>query len=109
VIELISILASLAVIILTPIQTAQIRAGRRSKRFQGTPEQYVQSYRKQMMLLVWLGLIFGALNIGLIFVETRAGEWIVKLVAAALWFGVCVVSFLSRQKLAELPAAATRG
>jgi hypothetical protein len=107
-IELISILASLAVLILTPIQTAQIVAGKISPKYKGTPEAYAAAFRKQIGMLVWLGAVFGVLNLGLIFISTEPGEWIVKLIAAVLWLGVAVVSFVSSQKLAKL-AAPTEG
>ena len=106
-IELISIVASLAVIVLMPIQTAQIRAGKIGKRFKGTREQYAAAFGKQLRLLLWLGPIFGTLNLVAAFVETEPGEWVVKLVAAMLWFGVFGVAALSLRKLTNVPAAAT--
>jgi hypothetical protein len=108
-IELISILASLAVLILTPIQTAQIVAGKISPKFKGTPQAYAAAFRKQIGLLVWLGAVFAVLNVVLIFISTEPGEWIVKLIAAVLWAGVSAVSFFSSQKLARLAAPAEGG
>lgn len=103
-IELISILASLALLILTPIQTSQICAGKFSPKLKTTPEAYVAAYRRQVNLPVWLGVVFAVLNFGLAFVENNPGERIVKFFAAALWIGVAGVSFWSRQRLARLPA-----
>ena len=104
-IELISILASIVLLFVTPVQTAQICAGRISPKYKGTPEAYAAAFRKQIGLLVWLGAVFAALNLVLIFIEVEPGEWIVKLVAAMLWLGVFAVSLHSRQRLAKLPAA----
>lgn len=106
-IELISILASIALLVMMPIQTRQIAAGRFSPKLKVTPEAYVASYRRQINLLVWLGAIFAVLNLGLAFVEANPGERIVKLFAAALWLGVCAMSFHSRLRLAKAtpPAA----
>jgi hypothetical protein len=108
-IELISILAAFAVLILTPIQTAQICAGKISPKYKGTPEAYAAAFRKQIGLLVWLGAVFAVLNFVLIFVATEPGEWIIKSVAAALWLGVSAVSFYSSRKLAKLSAPAENG
>jgi hypothetical protein len=107
--ELISILASLVLIVLMPMQTAQVCAGKISPKFKGEPEAYVAAFRKQVGLLIWLGAVFAGLNLVLIFLETEPGEWIVKLIAAVLWLGVCAVSVYSRQKLAKLPAPADPG
>ncbi len=103
-IELISILASIVLLFVTPIQTAQICAGKINAKYKGTPEAYAAAFRKQIGLLVWLGAVFAALNLVLIFIEVEPGEWIVKLVAAMLWLGVFSVSLHSRQRLAKLPA-----
>jgi hypothetical protein len=103
--ELISILASIALIVLTPTQTAQICAGKISPKFQGTPQAYAAVYGKQINMLIWLGAVFAVLNIGMIFISPEPGEWIVKLISSALWAGVAGVSFFSRQKLAKFAAS----
>ena len=102
--ELISIIASIVLIVVTPIQTAQICAGKISPKYKGTPEAYAAAFRKQIGLLVWLGAVFAVLNLVLIFIASEPGEWIVNLVAAMLWLGVFAVSFHSRRRLAKLPA-----
>ena len=102
--EIISILASLALIVIAPIQTAQICAGKFSPKMKVTPEVFVASFRKQLVMLTWLGAVFGAVNIVLMFIETEPGENIVEGVAAALWSGVAGVSFYSSRRLANLPA-----
>jgi hypothetical protein len=107
--ELISIVASIALIILTPIQTAQICSGKFSPKLKSSPEAFVAAFRRQIGMLVWLGAVFAVLNFALIFMESEPGEWVVKLVAAVLWLGVCAVSFHSRQRLAKLPAPAQGG
>lgn len=101
-IELISILASLVIIILLPFQMRQIITGKISKRFKGTREQYLEAFGKQLKLVVWLGIVAGVLNLAMIAIETTPGERIVKLVAAVLWFGVTAVCLISQRKLAGL-------
>lgn len=102
--ELISILCSLALLVLTLVQTQQICAGTISPKIKSTPTAYAAAFRKQIGLYVWLGAVFGAVDLVLIFIDPEAGEWIVKLVAAMLWFGVCAASVYSRQRLAKLAA-----
>jgi hypothetical protein len=107
--ELISILASAAMLFLTPYQTAQICAGKISPKYQGTPQAYAAAFRKQVGLFVWLGAVFGVVDIVLLFIDPEPGEWIVKLFAAVLWLGVSAVSLYSSQKLAKFSAAAEGG
>ena len=102
--ELISIVACAAIIFLAPFETSRILAGRISKRFKGSPQQYAASYRRQISALVWLGVVFAALDVGLGFIEEEPGEDIVKWVSAALWLVVSAVCFWCRNRLT---AAAT--
>ena len=107
--ELISILASLVLLIVTPMQTAQVCAGKISPKYTGTPQAYAAVFAKQVNLFIWLGAVFAGLDLLLIFLSTEPGEWVVKLVSAVLWLGVAAVSFHSRQKLARFSAQAAGG
>ncbi|HXQ14792.1 MAG TPA: hypothetical protein VN814_09240 [Caulobacteraceae bacterium] len=107
--ELISILASLVLLVMTPIQTSQICEGKISPKYKGTPQAYAAAFRKQIGIFVWLGAVFGVLDVVMIFMDPEPGEWIVKAVAAALWLGVSGVSLYSRQRLARLPTPAEGG
>jgi hypothetical protein len=102
-IELISIIAALIVCILIPIEMAKIRNGWVRKNFAGDRPKFLAAYRKQLKLLMWLGLVFGVLGIGLAAIETHRGEWIVKLVGAAIWFAVSCISFIALRQLAKVP------
>lgn len=101
-IEIISILASLVIVILTPIQTAQICAGKVIKGYKGTREENAAVFSKQLGFLIWLAPVLAILNLAMILIETEPGEWIVKVIAAGLWLTVFAVTFLSRRKLARL-------
>jgi hypothetical protein len=103
-IELISIFCSLALLVLVLFQTSQIVAGTISPKFTGTPAAYAAAFHKQIGLYVWLGAVFGVIDLLLIFISPEPGEWIVKLVGAVLWLGVSAVSLYSRQRLAKLAA-----
>jgi hypothetical protein len=101
--ELISILAALVVCILIPIEVGKIRNGWVRKQFAGDRPKFLAAYRKQLKMLMWLGLVFGVLGIGLAFVEAQRGEAIVKLVAAVIWFAVSGISFFALRQLANVP------
>jgi predicted Na+-dependent transporter len=102
-IELISIIASLVVCILIPIEVGRIRRGWVRKNFAGDRGKFLAAYRKQLKLLMWLGLVFGVLEIGLALIETHAGERTVKFVAAVIWLAVFCISFTALRTLAKVP------
>lgn len=99
--ELISIVCSLFICVLTPIEMGKIRNGWTGKKFDGDREKFLAAYRNQLAMLMWLGLVFGALNIVLALIESNPGERVVKLVAGAIWFVVSVITYTSRRGLPE--------
>lgn len=103
-IELISIIGSLAVCILTPVEVARIRGGWTRKKFGNDREKFLTAYRAQLNMLTVLGIVFGVLGILLAAIESDAGEQIVKLIAAAIWFAVACICFISRRMLPNGPA-----
>jgi hypothetical protein len=104
-IELISIVCSLAICILTPIEVARIRRGWVRPKFAGDREKFLTAYRRQLTLLTWLGIVFGALSVGLAFIEIHPGEGTVKFIAAAIWLAVACISFVSRRLIAGVSVA----
>jgi len=100
--ELISIICSLAICILTPIEVHKIRGGRVRKGFAGDRAKYIAAFNKQLTWLMWVGLAFGALTLGLAFIEKRPGEAVVKIVAAIIWFAVACITFIAHRQLADL-------
>lgn len=104
-IELISIICSLAICILTPIEARKIRRGWVRKKFAGDRDKYLIAYRSQLNLMTWLGVIFGFLSVALAFIEAHPGETTIKLVAGAVWLAVAVISFASRRVLSDVPAS----
>ncbi len=101
--ELISIVAGLIVCIMMPIEMAKIRKGWIHKKFAGDRPKFLAYYRKQIRMLMWLGLVFGVVGLGLAAVEARHGEVIVKIIGAVIWFSVSAVSFVSLGQLAKIP------
>ncbi len=100
--ELISIICSLAICILTPIEVHKIRAGRVRKGFAGDRAKYIAAFDKQLSWLMWVGLVFGILTLGLAFIEKRPGEAVVKIVAAIIWFAVACITYIAHRQLAGM-------
>ena len=106
-IELISIVASLIVCIVTPIEVRNIRGGWVKPKFAGDREKFLQAYNRQLGALTLAGVVFGILYVGLALIETEPGENVVKLIAAVTWFAVAVVCYVSRRSLQDITATAT--
>jgi hypothetical protein len=106
-IELISIVASLIVCIVTPIEVRKIRGGWVKPKFAGDRDKYLQAYNRQLGALTLAGVVFGILYVGLAFIETEPGENVVKLIAAVIWFAVAVICFASRRSLQGITANTT--
>jgi hypothetical protein len=104
-IELVSIIASLVVCILIPIEVGRIRRGWVRKQFAGDRGKFIAAYRKQLKLLLWLGLVFGVLEVVLASIETHTGERPIKLIAAVIWFAVFIISLIALRMLAKVPEA----
>ena len=100
--ELISIICSLAICILTPIEVHKIRTGRVRKGFAGDRAKYIAAFDKQLSWLMWVGLVFGILTLGLAFIEKRPGEAVVKIVAAIIWFAVACITYIAHRQLAGM-------
>jgi hypothetical protein len=101
--ELISIIAGLVVCILIPVELGKIRKGWMHKKFAGDRPKFLAAYRKQLKMLMWLGLVFGVMGLGLAALEAHRGEAIVKVVGAVIWFTVSGLSFFSLRELAKVP------
>ena len=97
--ELIAIIAALAICILTPFEVRRIRSGWVHKKFAGDRAKYIAAYRKQLTILIFMGAIFGVLGIVFALVATRPDETTFKIVAALIWFAVSGICFVSRRML----------
>jgi len=104
-IELISIICSLVVCILTPIEVAKIRRGWVRKKFNGSSTEFIVAYRKQLNMLTWLGIVFGLIGIVLALFMTTGGDAVVKLVAGVIWLTVACIAFVCRRMLLDVPVA----
>jgi hypothetical protein len=101
--ELIAMVAGLVVCVMMPIEMARIRKGWVHKKFAGDRPKFLVYYRKQVRVLMWLGLFFGVTGIGLAALEGQRAESIVKLIGAAIWLAVSGIAFTSLRALAQIP------
>ena len=101
--ELIAMIAGLIVCIMMPIEMGRIRKGWVSKKFTGDRPKFLAAYRKQLKMLMWLGLVFGVSGIGLAALADQRAESIVKLIGAAIWFAVSGIAYTSLRALAQIP------
>lgn len=98
--ELIALLAALALCIWTPIETRKVRNGWVRKNFKGTREEFVVKYRRQLTMFIWLGGVLGLGNLALaLFTAGGDGYQIAKVVAGAIWLAASIVAFASRRSL----------
>ena len=107
--ELISIVASLALCVLIPIEVGKIRNGWVRKNFAGNRTAFLAAYRKQLKLLMWMGLVFGLLSVGLAPLEAHPGERTVKVLAGVIWFVVAGLSFSALRTLSNVSDADRAG
>ena len=101
--ELIAMVAGLAVCVWLPIEMSKIRKGWVHKKFAGDRPKFLAAYRKQIRSMVWLGLILGVAGIGLAAIADQRAESIVKLIGAAIWFAVSGIAYTSHRALAQIP------
>lgn len=106
--ELISIAAGLIACIMMPFELGRIRKGWVGRKFAGDRPRFLAAYRKQIRLLMWLGLVFGVLGIGMAAIAPR-DEAIGKLVAAIVWLVVSGIAFFTHGQLVKIPATAPAG
>lgn len=100
--EMISIIASLAICIITPIEVAKIRRGWIRRKFGTDRVAFITAYQRQLKLLTWLGGVFGVLSLLTALLENEPQEAVLKLVGTVIWAAVGVICFVSRRQL-QLP------
>jgi len=103
--ELIAMVAGLAVCVWLPIEMSKIRKGWVHKKFAGDRPKFLVHYRQQIRSIMWLGLVLGVAGIGLAAIADQRAESIVKLIGAAIWFAVSGIAFTSLRALAQIPDA----
>jgi len=107
--ELISIVASLVICVLVPIEVGKIRNGWVRKNFAGDRPKFLAVYRKQLRMLMWLGLVFGILGLTMAPLEDHPGERTIKIIAAVIWFVVSGLGFFSVRTLDKVADADAAG
>lgn len=102
---MIAILAGIAVLILTPIEINKIKNGWVRKNFKGSQEDFLKAYRKQLTVLIVVGLICAAFNIAMGFLSEVPNDNYVKFFAGALWIAVAGTSYWGRGQLDNVQPA----
>jgi hypothetical protein len=102
--ELIAIVCGLILVIFMPIEAKRVRSGVVRKNFKGTADDYRAAYLKQVNWFMWLGVGIGVANVAIAPLNLENGEWVFKLIGAAVWFAVAVMAFRTRAQLAQKPA-----
>ena len=100
--ELIAMVAGLAVCVWLPIEMSKIRKGWVHKKFAGDRAKFLAHYRKQIRSMMLLGLVLGVAGIGLAAIADQRAESIVKLIGAAIWFAVSGIAFTSLRALTQI-------
>lgn len=101
--ELIAMVAGLALCVWLPIEMSKIRKGWVHKKFAGDRPNFLAHYRKQIRSIMWLGLVLGVAGLGLAAMADQRAESIVKLIGAAIWFAVSGIAYTSHRALAQMP------
>ena len=102
--ELIGIVGGLILLFYLPHEVKKVRSGWVRKSFKGAPEDFPAAYAKGLKSFATIGLILGCAGVLLAPLAPESGEWVFKLLGAAIWFGVAGISFRLRSRLAEQPA-----
>jgi hypothetical protein len=104
-IELVSLVCSLMICILTPIEVNRLRGGWAPKKFEGDRDGYLVRYRTQLRMLTFVGLGFGGLTLLLTMLEADPGEKVFKAIAGLVWFAVAFICHTQRARLPEASQA----
>jgi hypothetical protein len=103
VLELIALVCAAGMIVWVPVESHRVARGWVRRRHTGTPEEFRALYRRQLTLFVWMGVVFGLINLGLgVLEETAAGFWI-KTVTGVLWFGAGAAALYGRRVVDAAP------
>jgi hypothetical protein len=102
--ELVALICGAALIVWQPIEARKVAGGWVRPRHKGTPEAFRANHRRQLTLFLWLGVAVGVLNLGIGgLLEEAPARRIVRVVTAAVWFGVAVSAVLARRILDAAP------
>jgi len=102
--ELIAIVGGFILLFYLPYEANKVRGGWVRKRFKGAPGEFPAAYAKSLKSMTTIGIVLGCAGIVLAPLADESGEWIFKLLGAAIWFGVAAVAYHQRGRLEQQPA-----
>ena len=100
--ELIAIIGGLILLFYLPHEANKVSGGWVRKNFKGAAADYPAAYVKTLKWFTKLGVILGCVGIALAPLSLERGEWVFKLLGAAIWFGVAAVAFQQRSKFPQV-------
>lgn len=99
--ELIAIVGGFFLLFYLPHEANKVRNGWVRKRFKGAPEDFPAAYAKALKFHINIGIVLGCGGLILAPLAPEQGEWIFKLLGAAIWFGVAAVAYNQRVKFEQ--------
>ena len=103
--ELIAIVGGFILLFYLPHEANKVRDGWVRKRFKGAPEDFPAAYAKALKSHMTIGIILGCAGLVLAPIAPEQGEWVFKLLGAAIWFGVGAVAYHLRVKFEQQQTA----
>ncbi len=98
--ELIALIGAVILIVWTPIEARRVAGGWVRPKHKGTPEAFRRQYRRQLSVLIWIGVVLGLGNLGLAALPDQDdARRMVKVVIGVLWLGVAISAGVSRRRL----------
>jgi len=101
--ELIAIVGGVVLLFYLPHEANKVRNGWMRRRFKGPPAEFRAAYAKWLKSFGTIGIVLGCVGIVLAPLAPERGEWVFKLLGAAIWFGVAAVAFRQRARLEQQP------
>ncbi len=101
--ELIALLCAAGMIVWVPVESHRVARGWVRRRHKGTAEEFRDLYRRQLTLFVWMGVVFGVINLALGLLEPDGARLTVKVVTGVLWFGAAAAAVYGRRVVDAAP------
>jgi hypothetical protein len=102
--ELIAMVGGLVLLFYLPHEANKVRSGWVRPRFKGAPAEFPAACAKSLKTFGAIGIVLGCVGIVLAPLAPQKGEWVFKLLGAAIWFGVAAVAFRQHSRIEQQPA-----
>ena len=99
--QLIGILAMIAVAILAPVEVNRIRAGHVPAKFAGDSGQYAVVFGKQLTYIMWIGIVLGSLFVVVGLIESDPASRLSSFISVPFYYIAAAACWLSRSRLPQ--------